>query len=92
MRKPNFADLEGLYRRTVIQGLTMLEKETGRVVVLASEVSAESALDPGTPISYAEDLSIAKDGTIYFTDGGHIAPQPPSYDIMRPVMLTLLEV
>jgi hypothetical protein len=70
----------------------MLEKETGKVVVLAAEVSPDSALDPGTPISYAEDISIAKDGTIYFTDGGHIGPKPPSYDIFRPVVLTILEV
>lgn len=49
------------------QGLLQYEYATGRVSILASHVSDASQLDPGTPITYANDLTIAPDGTIYFT-------------------------
>lgn len=39
-----------------------------QLVVLANSVSPSSPLDPGTPITYADGLDIAADGTIYFTD------------------------
>jgi sugar lactone lactonase YvrE len=47
--------------------LIQYEYISGAVTILASHVSANSAIDPGTPITYANDLSIAADGTIYFT-------------------------
>ena len=45
----------------------MLEKATGKLVVLANQVSKESPLSPGIGIGYANDLDIAQDGTIFFT-------------------------
>lgn len=52
---------------TLVQGLIMLEKDSGRVVLLANRVASSSPLEPGSPIIYANDLDIAPDGTVYFT-------------------------
>lgn len=45
----------------------MLEKDTHKVVILTNRVSSSSSLGPNTPIIYANDLDVAKDGSIYFT-------------------------
>jgi sugar lactone lactonase YvrE len=45
----------------------MLEKDTNRVVILTNRVSKSSPIDPDSPIIYANDLDVAKDGNIYFT-------------------------
>lgn len=50
-----------------MQGLTTLEKATGKLVILSNQVSADSPLSPGVNTNYANDLDIAKDGTVYFT-------------------------
>jgi sugar lactone lactonase YvrE len=50
-----------------LKGILMLEKDTNRVVMLTNRVSKSSPIDPDTPILYANDLDVAKDGTIYFT-------------------------
>lgn len=52
----------------------MLEAETGHVVLLSNRVSASSPLQPHTPLTYTNDLDIAADGTIYFTDSVEIPP------------------
>lgn len=52
----------------------MLEATSGRIVLLANRVSNSSAASPGSPIMYANDLDIAADGTIYFTDSIDVYP------------------
>uniref|UniRef100_A0A383VRX2 SMP-30/Gluconolactonase/LRE-like region domain-containing protein n=1 Tax=Tetradesmus obliquus TaxID=3088 RepID=A0A383VRX2_TETOB len=50
-----------------LKGILMLEKDTNQVVILTNHVSSSSPLEPGSPILYANDLDVAKDGTVYFT-------------------------
>lgn len=57
-----------------LQGILMLEKDSNRVVILTNRVSKSSPIDPDTPIIYANDLDVAKDGTIYFTTSVNIHP------------------
>ena len=51
---------------------------------------------PAVPIKYANDLDIAPDGTVYFTDCSHIAPPLNPvlrfYDTLRAFVLTMAEV
>ena len=75
-----------------LQGLQMVENSTGRVVTLAARVADDSPLEPGSTINYAEDLAIAGDGTIYFTDGCYIPPIAPDFDLMRPLNLVAFQV
>ncbi len=48
-----------------------LELPSRRVVLLTSRVDDADDLQPGTDIHYANDLDIAPDGIIYFTDSAH---------------------
>eukprot|EP00878_Enallax_costatus_P004230 GHUV01004460.1.p1 GENE.GHUV01004460.1~~GHUV01004460.1.p1 ORF type:complete len:457 (+),score=103.84 GHUV01004460.1:102-1472(+) len=50
-----------------LKGILKLERDTHRVVILTNRVSHSSPLGPDTPIIYANDLDVAKDGSIYFT-------------------------
>jgi len=50
-----------------LQGLIKLDPQ-GNVLLLSARVSDDSPLDPGTLITYANDLDISSDGTVYFTD------------------------
>eukprot|EP00882_Tetradesmus_deserticola_P023565 GHRQ01025656.1.p1 GENE.GHRQ01025656.1~~GHRQ01025656.1.p1 ORF type:complete len:145 (+),score=36.02 GHRQ01025656.1:617-1051(+) len=50
-----------------LKGILMLEKDSNRVVILTNRVSKSSPIDPDSPIIYANDLDVAKDGSIYFT-------------------------
>ena len=69
------------------QGLVMLEGgPNGRLVYLANRVSLSSPLDPGSQITYADDLDIAADGTIYFTDAQNITTAPNRQVAVRAVM------
>lgn len=52
----------------------MLEAGTNRVVILSNRVSPTSPLEPNTPLTYTNDLDIASDGTIYFTDSVDVNP------------------
>ena len=73
----------------------MLEKATGKVVILASRVSADSPKDPGSVINYANDLDIAQDGTVYFTTSSDIPVVPNAlgfWDTFAVFMLTMLQV
>jgi hypothetical protein len=56
------------------QGLIMLEAKANRVVILTNRVSASSPLYPDSPLVYTNDLDIAADGTIYFTDSVDVHP------------------
>ncbi len=73
----------------------MLEKASGKVVVLASQVSNDSPLDPESVINYANDLSIAEDGMIYFTTSSEIPVVPNAlgfWDTYHSFTLTMLKV
>lgn len=50
----------------------MYNATSKKVVMLTHRVSSTSPLQPDTPVTYANDLDIAKDGTIYFTDSVNI--------------------
>lgn len=89
-----FLDVSTL-SHAVLQGLVMLEAATGRVVVLASQVSNDSPTDPGSVINYANDLDIAQDGTVYFTTSSVLPVVPNAWgfwDTYATFTLTLLQV
>ncbi|KAL3155800.1 hypothetical protein ABBQ32_012813 [Trebouxia sp. C0010 RCD-2024] len=76
------------------KGLIMLERASGKVVILASQVSADSPKDPGSVISYANDLDIAHDGTVYFTTSSDIPVVPNAiglWDTFAVFTLTMLQ-
>ncbi len=73
----------------------MLEQAAGKVVILASQVSDDSPLDPGSVINYANDADIAEDGTIYFTTSSDIPVVPNAFgfwDTYASFTLTMLQV
>jgi hypothetical protein len=49
------------------QGLVQFSYSSGQLTVLASHVSGSSPLDAGSPITYANDLAVARDGSVWFT-------------------------
>lgn len=51
----------------------MYNMTSKELVVLSNRVSSSSPMQPDTPIAYANDLDIASDGTIYFTDSVNIS-------------------
>jgi sugar lactone lactonase YvrE len=55
-----------------LQGLIMYNITSKQVELLSHRVSRSSPMQPDTPITYANDLDIASDGTIYFTDSVNI--------------------
>lgn len=73
----------------------MVEKETGQVVTLASEAPLGKTGGELKPIHYANDLAIASDGTVYFTDSTEIPPaiNPAGfYDTMASFLLSAFQV
>lgn len=80
---------------SVLQGLVKYEYSSGQVSILASWVSPTSSLDPGSEITYANDLAIASDGKVYFTSCTDIVPavnKAGYYDTFRAWMLGLAQV
>lgn len=75
-----------------MQGLTKLEKETNNLVLLAVGVAPECSCDSSmeSPIRFVEDLAIASDGTIYFTDATDV-PLALDLDVLRAVELTVFQ-
>ncbi|KAF5829857.1 strictosidine synthase [Dunaliella salina] len=80
------------------QGLVSLEPD-GRVVLLASRVSASSPIDPDSYIQFANNLDISQsaEGTIFFTDSvqlpaavEHAPGERPYFEPMSTVMDTLV--
>ena len=68
---------------------------SGDISILATHVSDTSSLDPGSEITYANDLAIASDGMIYFTSCTDIVPplnQLGFYDTYRAWFLGLMQV
>ena len=78
-----------------VQGLQMLEKDTEKVVTLASEAPLGKTGEGVRPIHCANDLAIASDGSIYFTDSTEIptAINPAGfYDPMASFLLAAFQV
>ena len=73
----------------------MLEKTSGKVVILASQVSDDSPKAPGSIVNYANDLDIADNGTVYFTTSSDIPVVPNKlgfWDTFAVFSLTMLQV
>lgn len=66
-----------------LKGLIMYNATSKEVVLLTHRVSSTSPLQPDTPITYANDLDIAKDGTIYFTDSVNITSHRNAQHVNR---------
>jgi sugar lactone lactonase YvrE len=56
------------------KGLIKVDKNTKAITVLAGRVSPDSAKGPGSDIRFIDDLDIASDGTVYFSDMTFTAP------------------
>ena len=69
----------------------MVEHGSGRVVLLASRVSDDDPIAPGSPILYANDVDILGDGSVLFTDSGNLGPAPGRGSTMRGFMLLRLQ-
>ena len=74
----------------------MLEKGSRKVVLLTSRVSPDDPLDPDSTIDYINDVTVASDGIIYFTDSVQgIMPRRNAqgfWDTMEAYLLTLFQV
>ena len=74
----------------------MLEKDSKKVVLLTSRVSPDDPLDPDSTIDYINDVTVASNGLIYFTDSVQgIMPRrnyQGFWDTMEAYMLTLFQV
>ncbi|KAK9845730.1 hypothetical protein WJX81_000750 [Elliptochloris bilobata] len=76
------------------RGLVVVDRSSRRTAVLSARVSPGAGPHAGTPIMLADDLDIAGDGTIYFSDATAFAPPRQvdgSYDAMAPATKTMLE-
>ena len=74
----------------------MLEKDSKKVVLLTSRVSSDDPLDPDSTIDYINDVAVASNGIVYFTDSVQgIMPRrnyQGFWDTMEAYMLTLFQV
>lgn len=78
-----------------LQGLQLVEKDTYRVILLASHAPSSNASAKPVAIRYANDLDIASDGTVFFTDSQALGPvlNPDGfYDTLVACILGLLQV
>ena len=78
------------------QGLQMVEKDTHRVILLASHTPAPpgSASSP-VPIRFANDLDISRNGTVFFTDSQPFGPTlnaQGSYDALASTIVGIAQV
>lgn len=71
-----------LWVADAIKGLVSVSP-SGSVLVMATEAA-------GRPIRYADDLDVASDGRVYFTDAS-TAFYPPHYDALQASILEVLE-
>ena len=84
-----------LERHVCMQGLVKWSPASQQVTLLTSRVSSTSPVAPSTFINYANDLTIAADGTIYFTDSTaiHVKRHEQGYwDTFNSYVLTMLQV
>ena len=73
----------------------MLEKDTGKNILLATEAPTSTEGTDLAPIQYADDLAIASDGSIYFTDACDIPTALNAagfYDTMASFILAAFQV
>ena len=73
----------------------MLERDTGKNILLATEAPTNKAGSKLAPIKYANDLVIASDGSIYFTDSCDIPSAVNAagfYDTMASFVLAAFQV
>ncbi len=74
----------------------MLEKESGKVVLLTARVSADDPVAPGSSIDYINDVAVASNSIVYFTDsvrGITPAKNPGGFwDTMAAYTLSLFNV
>ena len=73
----------------------MLEKESGKLLLLATEAPTSKGGSDLAPIRYADDLVIASDGSIYFTDACDIPSALNAagfYDTMASFILSAFQV
>jgi hypothetical protein len=80
---------------SLFQGLVKYDYSSSVITLLASHVSDSSPIDPGSEITYANDLAIASDGKIYFTSCSDIAPAPNKegfYDTFKAWTLGMAQV
>ena len=72
-----------------------MDRDTGRTTILTARVSPGAGPHARTPLILTDDLDIARDGTVYFSDATAFAPPRKadgSYDAMAPTAQTLLKV
>ena len=78
-----------------LQGLEQVRKGASKVTPLTTRTSKAGQV-PASPIPYANDLDLAPDGTIYFTDSSHFGPVPSPqggfFDTLRACVLTMAQV
>ena len=73
----------------------MLEKDTGKNILLVTEAPTSTKGSGFTPIKYADDLAIASDGSVYFTDACDIPSainDAGFYDTMASFILSAFQV
>lgn len=78
-----------------LQGLLKIDKHTKDVTLLASRASLDSRKAPGTEIRFADDLDIASDGTVYFSDMTAVQPVRNAqghYDVLQAHAANMLQV
>ena len=79
-----------------LKGLVMLEGGSGKLMILANRVSPSSAVEPGSVITYANDLDIDPvSGTVYFSDSHNITTALNAegyYDTFQSFMMGLYAV
>lgn len=77
------------------QGLIKVDRHSRRASILAARVSPGAGKHARSPLMLTDDLDIAGDGTVYFSDATAFPPPRKadgSYDAMAPSVQTLLEV
>ncbi|KAK9832113.1 hypothetical protein WJX81_008412 [Elliptochloris bilobata] len=76
-------------------GLVKVELASRIVTLLTSRVDDADASAPGSDIHYANDLDIAPDGKVYFSDSAHgvwpVRNRYGFYDTMQAYVLTLFQ-
>lgn len=77
-----------------LQGLIKVDARTRQTTILAARVSPGTGAGEGSEILFADDLDIASDGTIYFTDMAAVQPvrdEEGHYDLLAAHKANLLQ-
>ena len=76
------------------QGLIKVDARTRQTSILAARVTPGTGAGEGSEILFADDLDIASDGTIYFTDMAAVQPvrdEKGHYDLLAAHKANLLQ-